>query len=105
ARKDCVENVRIVVEQLEKQSRDEHVSHRRVYRPWGDYDSVDLGQHHQVKHITVTPGARLSVQMHHHRAEHWIVVRGMARVQRGEEFFELSEGQSTYIPKGEIHSL
>jgi mannose-1-phosphate guanylyltransferase len=105
ARKDCVENVRIVVEQLEKQSRGEHVSHRRVYRPWGDYDSVDLGQHHQVKRITVTPGARLSVQMHHHRAEHWIVVRGMAKVQRGEEFFELSEGQSTYIPKGEIHSL
>ena len=79
--------------------------HTRVYRPWGYYETIHLGDRHQVKHLLVTPGARLSLQLHHHRAEHWIVVRGTALVQRGEEEFSLSENQSTFIPIGEKHRL
>jgi mannose-1-phosphate guanylyltransferase len=105
ARKNRVEDIRSVVGQLEAQQRSEHVNHRRVRRPWGDYDSLDTGQRHQVKRITVRPGAKLSVQMHHHRAEHWVVVRGTAKVQKGDQFTVLNEGQSVYIPIGEIHSL
>ena len=80
-------------------------THRKVFRPWGSYDSVDNGDRFQVKRIIVNPGASLSLQMHHHRAEHWIVVRGTAEVTRGEETFLLSENQSTYIPLGTTHRL
>lgn len=73
-------------------------AHRKVYRPWGFLDAIGEGDRHKVKRISVKPGASLSLQMHHHRAEHWIVVRGTARVQRGEEEFLLTENQSTYIP-------
>lgn len=105
AHRDRVESMRHVVQQLEGQRRGEHVNHRRVHRPWGDYDSLDVGKRHQVKRITVRPGAKLSVQMHHHRAEHWVVVHGTAKVQKGDQFTVLNEGQSIYIPIGEIHSL
>jgi mannose-1-phosphate guanylyltransferase/mannose-6-phosphate isomerase len=79
--------------------------HRRVARPWGEYDAIDSGDRFQVKRITVKPGEQLSLQMHHHRAEHWIVVRGTARVTRGDETFLLSENESTYIPLGTVHRL
>ncbi|MFC5584034.1 mannose-1-phosphate guanylyltransferase/mannose-6-phosphate isomerase [Nitratireductor kimnyeongensis] len=105
ARRDAVQNVKEIVGQLKAANRTEHVDHRRVYRPWGDYDSIDFGNRYQVKRITVKPGARLSVQKHHHRAEHWVVVRGTARVLKGEETIMLTENQSTYIPLGEIHAL
>ena len=78
---------------------------REVYRPWGKYDSTDIGERYQVKRITVKPGAKLSVQMHYHRAEHWVVVSGTARVQNGGKTFLLSENESTYVPIGTIHSL
>ncbi|MGN6584148.1 MAG: cupin domain-containing protein, partial [Rhizobiaceae bacterium] len=81
------------------------LNHRQVYRPWGHYDSIDFGKRDQVKRITVKPGAKLSVQMHHHRAEHWVVVRGTAKVYKGDQTLMLSEDQSTYIPLGEIHAL
>lgn len=103
--KDHVQDVKAVVERIRKMKRSEHLNHREVYRPWGRYDSIDVGKRDQVKRITVNPGAKLSVQMHHHRAEHWVVVRGTARVQKGEETILLSEDQSTYIPLGEIHAL
>ena len=76
-----------------------------MYRPWGKYDSIDMGERFQVKRITVNPGAKLSVQMHHHRAEHWIVVSGTAKVTRGEEHYLVGENQSTYIPLGVVHAL
>jgi mannose-6-phosphate isomerase-like protein (cupin superfamily) len=79
--------------------------HRRVHRPWGTYEGVDQGERFQVKRISVTPGASLSLQMHHHRAEHWVVVRGTARVVRGDESFLLQENESTYIPAGVRHRL
>ncbi|MEY3381384.1 MAG: hypothetical protein RL468_1982, partial [Pseudomonadota bacterium] len=83
----------------------EAVQHRRVARPWGWYDSIDMGPRHQVKHITVKPGASLSLQMHHHRAEHWVVVSGTAEVTNGDQVMMLSENQSTYIPIGQTHRL
>ena len=79
--------------------------HREVYRPWGKYDSIDHGEEYQVKRITVKPGAKLSVQMHHHRAEHWVVVSGTAKVTNGEKTFILSKNESTFIPIGVIHAL
>jgi mannose-1-phosphate guanylyltransferase/mannose-6-phosphate isomerase len=79
--------------------------HRKVFRPWGWYDSIDNGDRFQVKRIFVKAGASLSLQMHHHRAEHWIVVRGTAEVTCGEKIFRLTENQSTYIPIGETHRL
>ncbi len=85
--------------------RDEWKVHREVYRPWGKYDSVDVGSRYQVKRITVNPGAKLSVQMHHHRAEHWIVVSGTAKVTNGDNTFLVSENESTYISIGTIHAL
>jgi len=100
-----VQEVKQIVEQLKTAGRSESELHRKVYRPWGFYDSIDLGERHQAKRIVVNPGARLSLQMHHHRAEHWIVVRGTASVTRGEEVMLLSENQSTYIPIGTTHSL
>ncbi|HRD48453.1 MAG TPA: mannose-1-phosphate guanylyltransferase/mannose-6-phosphate isomerase [Candidatus Contendobacter sp.] len=105
ATKDRVQEVKAVVDQLKASRRPEGRNHRKVYRPWGSYDSIDLDERFQVKRITVTPGASLSSQMHHHRAEHWVVVRGTARVTRGEETFLLTENQSTYIPVGVRHRL
>lgn len=105
ARKDQVQKVKDVVASLKGEQRGEAVLHRKVYRPWGAYDSIDMAERFQVKRITVKPGATLSLQMHHHRAEHWIVVSGTARVTRGEESFILSENQSTFIPLGTRHRL
>ena len=105
AHRDSAEQVREVVARLEDQQCAQAVSHRKVSRPWGWYDSVDQGERFQVKRIGVKPGASLSLQKHHHRAEHWIVVRGTAEVTRGSDTFLLSENQSTYIPVGEVHRL
>lgn len=105
AHKDSAQDVKKIVDYLKKNNRDECRNQRKVYRPWGCYEGVDAGPRFQVKRITVTPGASLSLQMHHHRAEHWIVVRGTARVTRGDEVFILSENQSTYIPLGTTHRL
>ncbi len=105
AHKDKVQDVKKVVERIKGDGRHEHMNHREVYRPWGVYDSIDNGQRYQVKRITVKPGAKLSVQMHHHRAEHWIVVSGTAKVTNGEKTYLVTENQSTYIPVGQIHSL
>lgn len=103
--KDKVQQVKAVVEQLKDEDRSECYSHREVYRPWGVYDTVASGNRYQVKRITVKPGARLSVQMHFHRAEHWVVVRGTAKVTKGNETYLVTENHSTYIPVGEIHTL
>ncbi len=99
------EQVKSVVAQLEARQSPQASLHRKVARPWGWYDSIDRGERFQVKRITVRPGAKLSLQMHHHRAEHWIVVSGTALVTRGSETFLLTENQSTYIPIGETHRL
>jgi mannose-1-phosphate guanylyltransferase/mannose-6-phosphate isomerase len=105
ADKSQTQEVRKIVERLKAERRPEANAHRKMHRPWGNYDSIDIGDRFQVKRIVVSPGARLSLQMHHHRAEHWIVVRGTARVTRAEETFLLSENQSTYIPLGTKHRL
>ncbi len=105
ARKDRVQGVKAIVSQLKSQNRQEAVIHRKVYRPWGSYQCVDCDVRFQVKRISVNPGAALSLQMHHHRAEHWIVVKGTARITRGDETVLLSENQSTYIPIGVTHRL
>ena len=99
------QEVKQIVNRLGAEQRGEHALHRKVHRPWGWYDSIDNGPRHQVKRIMVKPGASLSLQMHHHRAEHWIVVKGTAEVTRGQDTFLLSENQSTYIPVGELHRL
>ena len=99
------QEVRDVVSRLKQEKRTEHIMHRRVHRPWGSYEGVDAGERFQVKRLVVKPGASLSLQMHHHRAEHWVVVKGTARVVRGEERILLSENQSTYIPVGVKHRL
>ncbi|TDN70527.1 mannose-1-phosphate guanylyltransferase/mannose-6-phosphate isomerase [Paraburkholderia sp. BL10I2N1] len=105
ASKDRVQDVKAIVGRLKAEQGPEAKEHRKVQRPWGCYDSIDRGERFQVKRIVVKPGGRLSLQMHHHRAEHWVVVRGTARVTRGEETFLLSENQSTYIPLGVTHRL
>ena len=105
AHRDHAQDVKKIVEQLKASQRPEHLVHRQVYRPWGSYEGVDAGERFQVKRIVVNPGSALSLQMHHHRAEHWIVVSGTARVTCGEKVFLLSENQSTYIPIGEKHRL
>ena len=105
APKDRVGEIKGLIAQMTAQGRPELDHHREVVRPWGKYDSIDMGERYQVKLITVNPGAKLSVQKHHHRAEHWTVVRGSALVTRGEETILLSENQSTYIPLGTIHAL
>ena len=105
AHKDSVQDAKIIAQKLKKESRSEWKLHREVHRPWGKYDSIDQGERYQVKRITVKPGAKLSVQMHHHRAEHWVVVSGSAKVTNGEKTFLLSENESTYIPIGVIHAL
>jgi mannose-1-phosphate guanylyltransferase/mannose-6-phosphate isomerase len=99
------QDVKNIVSQLEVQGRKEKNLHRKVARPWGWYDSVDEGEHFKVKRIQVKPGASLSLQMHHHRAEHWIVVKGVAEITNGDQVITLTENQSTYIPQGQIHRL
>lgn len=99
------QDVKALVELVRKKGRTEVAEHRKVYRPWGAYDAVDSGDRYQVKRITVKPGAKLSLQMHHHRAEHWIVVKGTARVTCADQTFLLTENQSTYIPLGTVHRL
>tara|TARA_R110001592_G_scaffold111334_1_gene308300 strand:+ start:325 stop:1737 length:1413 start_codon:yes stop_codon:yes gene_type:complete len=105
ANKDKVQNVKDVVNYLKKSGRTEHRIHREVFRPWGKYDSIDFGERDQVKRITVKPGEKLSIQMHHHRSEHWIMVSGTAKVTNGDKTFLVSENESTYIPLGTIHAL
>lgn len=105
AHKDKVQDIKKIVETLKQENRTEHFCHREVYRPWGKYDSIDQADRYQVKRITVKPGQKLSIQMHHHRSEHWIVVSGTAKIHKGKECFLLTENQSTYIPLGEIHAL
>jgi len=105
AHKDFAQDVKAIVEKLKNDNRDEVNIHRKAYRPWGAYECIDCEDRFQVKRITVNPGARLSLQMHHHRAEHWIVVKGTARVTCGEKEFLLSENESTFIPLGEKHRL
>lgn len=105
AHKDRVQDVKKIVERLKEQERDEALLHRKVNRPWGTYECIDHSDRYQVKRITVHPGATLSLQMHHHRAEHWIVVQGTAKVTRGEEVILLAENQSVYIPLGVAHRL
>jgi len=105
APKDRVQDVKKLVTRLKEAGRYEHSLHREVFRPWGSYDSIENGERFQVKRLKVKPGATLSLQMHHHRAEHWIVVSGTARITRGEEVFLLEENQSTYIPIGVKHRI
>jgi mannose-1-phosphate guanylyltransferase/mannose-6-phosphate isomerase len=100
-----VQDVKKLVARLKEQGRYEHSLHREVFRPWGSYDSVESGDRFQVKRLSVKPGASMSLQLHHHRAEHWIVVQGTARITRGEETFLLEENQSTYIPIGTKHRI
>ena len=105
AHKDRVQDVKKVVDQLKSQGRPEVKLHRKVYRPWGAYDSIDAGDRFQVKRITVKPGAKLSLQKHFHRAEHWIVVKGTALVEVNGNELLLTENQSAYIPIGALHRL
>jgi mannose-1-phosphate guanylyltransferase / mannose-6-phosphate isomerase len=105
AKKDKAQSVGQLVARLKAAGREETLAHRKVHRPWGTYDGIERGERFQVKRIVVEPGASLSLQMHYHRAEHWIVVRGTARVTRGEESFLLTENESTYIPPGTKHRL
>lgn len=103
--KECSQDVKKIISNLELQNREEKSSHRKVSRPWGWYNSLDEGERFKVKRIQVKPGASLSLQMHHHRAEHWIVVKGIAEITNGEKVIVLNENQGTYIPKGQIHRL
>jgi mannose-1-phosphate guanylyltransferase/mannose-6-phosphate isomerase len=105
AHKEQVQDVKTIVNHLKAIGRTEHKIHREVYRPWGKYDSLDIGNRDQVKRITVKPGGKLSIQMHHHRAEHWIVVSGTAKVTNGDKTILLTENESTYIPIGQVHAL
>jgi mannose-1-phosphate guanylyltransferase/mannose-6-phosphate isomerase len=105
APKDRVQDVKKIAARLKASGRQEHSLHREVFRPWGSYDSVESGERYQVKRLTVKPGASMSLQMHHHRAEHWIVVSGTARITRNDEVFLLEENQSTYIPIGARHRI
>lgn len=103
--KDRVQDAKVIASWLKDKGRPECELHREVYRPWGKYDAIDHGKRYQVKRITVKPGAKLSVQMHHHRAEHWVVVSGTAKVTNGKKTFLLSENESTFIPAGVVHAL
>ncbi|MFQ3204710.1 MAG: mannose-1-phosphate guanylyltransferase/mannose-6-phosphate isomerase [Pseudoalteromonas tetraodonis] len=105
ANKDQVQNVKAIVKKLKGAGRTEHKIHREVYRPWGKYDSIDFGKRDQVKRITVKPGEKLSIQKHHHRSEHWIVVSGTANVLNGDKTILVTEDESTYIPLGTVHAL
>jgi mannose-1-phosphate guanylyltransferase/mannose-6-phosphate isomerase len=99
------QDVKLIVAKLKEQMREEAFSHSRTFRPWGSYETIDIGERFRVKRLTVNPGAALSLQMHFHRAEHWVVVRGTARVTKGDDEFLLNEDQSTYIPWGTRHRL
>ena len=103
--KDKAQDVKAITDHLKLSSRNEHIFHTKVHRPWGDFESIDQGERYQVKRLTVKPGATLSKQLHHHRAEHWTVVRGTAKVTRGDEVFILGENESTFIPLGIQHRL
>ena len=103
--KDKAQDVKAITDHLRLSSRKEHIFHAKVHRPWGDFESIDQGERYQVKRLTVKPGATLSRQLHHHRAEHWTVVRGTAKVVRGDEVFLLGENESTFIPLGVQHRL
>ncbi|MFA5663585.1 mannose-1-phosphate guanylyltransferase/mannose-6-phosphate isomerase [Castellaniella sp.] len=105
ARKDQVQDVKAIVAQLQAAGRSEHLRHREEWRPWGHFDAIGSGPRYQVKKITVKPGGKLSLQKHHHRAEHWVVVSGTAQVTKGDQTYLVSENQSTYIPIGQVHSL
>jgi len=105
ATRDRAQDVKALVDELKRRRREEGEVHRRVYRPWGAFQGVDRGERFQVKRLIINPGARLSLQLHRKRAEHWVVVRGRARVRRGEETFDLGEDESTYIPLGTRHQL
>ena len=105
AKKNKSQDISAVVQKLKSDSRPEWEIHREVHRPWGKFDSIDQGERYQVKRITVKPNAKLSLQKHKYRAEHWIVVSGIAKVTKGDKTFELHENESTYIPLGEIHAL
>lgn len=104
-RKEHAQNVKDVVESLKAAQRDEYLVHKRVYRPWGYYEGIDSGERFQAKRLMVEPGKKLSLQLHKHRAEHWVVVSGTANVTRGDDTFLLSENESTYIPLGVRHRL
>jgi mannose-1-phosphate guanylyltransferase / mannose-6-phosphate isomerase len=99
------QQIKTIVSRLRAENGPEADNHRKVHRPWGYYDSIDSGERFQVKRIVVKPGEMLSLQMHHHRAEHWVVVSGTAQVTCGNETFLLTENQSTYIPLGTVHRL
>ncbi len=103
--KNNAQDVKKIVKRIKAEGREEHMYHTTVHRPWGTYQTVDLGGRHQVKRIMVKPGEKLSVQMHHHRAEHWVVVSGTAKVQNGDREILLTENESTYIPVGVVHAL
>jgi mannose-1-phosphate guanylyltransferase len=105
ANRNKVQDIKSVVNTLKAEHRPEFEFHREVFRPWGSYDSIDNGKRYQVKRISVKPGEKLSVQMHHHRAEHWIVVSGTASVTLGDETQLVTENESVYIPVGEVHAL
>lgn len=105
AQRDHAQDVKRIVEKLRATKRSEHQTHQRVYRPWGSYETVEQGDRYQVKRLTVNPGATLSLQMHHHRSEHWIVVQGTATVTCGDKEFVVHENESTYIPIGSKHRL
>jgi mannose-1-phosphate guanylyltransferase/mannose-6-phosphate isomerase len=103
--KDRAQDVKAVTQFLQQEKRTEYRYHQRVHRPWGAFEGIDRGGRYQVKRLTVKPGESLSLQMHHHRAEHWVVVSGTARVTCNDETFLLTENQSTYIPIGTMHRL
>ena len=105
APKTRVQDVKLLVNRLKSQQRGEALLHREVFRPWGSYDSLETGERFQVKRLTINPGASISLQLHHHRAEHWVVVAGTARITRDDEVFLLEENQSTYIPVGTKHRI
>ncbi len=105
AHREKVQQIKKITDWINTNKRPEATYHREVYRPWGKYDSIDQGTRYQVKRITVKPGAKLSVQMHHHRAENWVVVRGTARVTNGDRTYLVAENESTYIPIGQVHAL
>ena len=105
ASKDRVQDVKKIAERLKEEKRTEAEAHRKVYRPWGWYDSIDIGPRHQTKRISVNPGSKLSLQKHHHRAEHWVVIKGTAKITNGDKEFLLTEDESTYIPIGTTHRL
>jgi len=105
ASKERVQDVKKIAERLKEEKRSEAEAHRKVYRPWGWYDSIDIGPRHQAKRIAVNPGSKLSLQKHHHRAEHWVVIKGTAKITNGDNEFLLTEDESTYIPIGTMHRL